>query len=198
MRTFPIKASVLTLASLLPMAASAAYFKWEAVELPASSGAACGDGSPYRFFVNKTPFSTKTVVVFEGGGACWDQNTCAGKGEGPLGLSILSASNPNGVPADYMTNVFNILNGGLSGLALGGLITPFSMRVHPLQSVQTQSWNIVYAPYCTGDVHTGNKVTAYGDATQPSPACSTTEAVSTATPWRNGWARTSSSPPNCW
>ena len=169
MRTFPIKARVLALASLLPMAASAGYFQWEAVELPASSGAACGDGSPYRFFVNKTPFSTKTVVVFEGGGACWDQNTCAGKGEGPLGLSILSASNPNGVPADYMTNVFNILNGGLSGLALGGLITPFSMRVHPLQSVQTQSWNIVYAPYCTGDVHTGNKVTAYGDAdpTQP-------------------------------
>ena len=92
MRTFPIKASVLALASLLPMAASAAYFKWEAVELPASSGAACGDGSPYRFFVNKTPFSTKTVVVFEGGGACWDQNACAGKGEGALGLSILSAS----------------------------------------------------------------------------------------------------------
>ncbi|MBP7133450.1 MAG: hypothetical protein KBA70_11910 [Aquabacterium sp.] len=169
MRNFNAKASALALASLLPMAASAAYFKWEAVELPASSGAACGDGSPYRFFVNKTPFSTKTVVVFEGGGACWDQNACAGKGEGALGLSILSASNPNGVPADYMTNLLSLLNGGMSGLALGGLITPFSMRVHPLQSVQTQSWNIVYAPYCTGDVHTGNKVTAYTDADPAAP-----------------------------
>ncbi|WP_294636012.1 pectin acetylesterase-family hydrolase [uncultured Aquabacterium sp.] len=156
-------------ACVLPLAASAGYFQWEAVELPASTGASCGNGSPYRFFVNRTPFTTKTVVIFEGGGACWDQNACAGKGEGPLGLSILSASNPNGVPADYMTNIFSILNGGLSGVALGGLITPFSARLHPLQSVQTQSWNIVYAPYCTGDVHTGNKVTVYNDADTSTP-----------------------------
>lgn len=169
MRTFTTKARLLALASLLPMAASAGYFQWEAVELPASSGAACGDGSPYRFFVNKTPFTSKTVVIFEGGGACWDQNACAGKGAGPLGISILSASNPNGIPADYMTNVFSILNGGLSGVALGGLITPFSMRLHPLQAVQTQSWNIVYAPYCTGDVHTGNKVSVYNDADPSTP-----------------------------
>lgn len=115
------------------------------------------------------PLQHQDGAVFEGGGARWDQNTCAGKGEGPLGPVHPVGLQPQRVPADYMTNVFNILNGGLSGLALGGLITPFSMRVHPLQSVQTQSWNIVYAPYCTGDVHTGNKVTAYGDAdpTQP-------------------------------
>lgn len=169
MRKFPVKARALALASLLPMAASAGYLQWETVTLPASSGAACGDGSPYRFFVNKTPFSTKTVVVFEGGGACWGQKACEGKGDGPLGLSILSGSNPNGVPADYMTNPFNLFNGGLSGLALGGLVTPFTMRLHPLQSVQTQGWNIVYAPYCTGDVHTGNKVTAYTDSNPSKP-----------------------------
>lgn len=157
------------LAALAPAAASAAYLQWEAVTLPASTGASCGNGTPYRFFVNKTPFTSKTVVIFEGGGACWDQNACAGKGSGPLGLSILSASNPNGVPTDYMTNILSVLNGGLSGVALGGLITPFSMRLHPLQSVQTQSWNIVYAPYCTGDVHTGNKVTAYSDADPANP-----------------------------
>ena len=153
----------------LPLMASASFFTWQAVELPASTGAACGDGSPYRFFVNRNPFTTKTVVIFEGGGACWDQNACAGKGEGPLGLSILSASNPNGIPKDYMTNPLNVFNGGLSGLALGGLITPFSMRLHPLQRVQTQGWNIVYAPYCTGDVHTGNKVTSYTDANAAQP-----------------------------
>jgi hypothetical protein len=152
----------------LPMAASAGYFQWETVELPVSSGASCGNGTPYRFFVNRTPFTTKTVVIFEGGGACWAQNACQGKG-GPIGLSILTASNPNGVPADYMTNPLNVLNGGLSGLALGGLVTPFSMRLHPLQSVQTQAWNIVYAPYCTGDVHTGNKVALYKDADPAKP-----------------------------
>lgn len=157
------------LSALFPLAASAAYFQWETVTLPASTGASCGNGTPYRFFVNRTPFTTKTVVIFEGGGACWAQNACAGKGGGPLGISILSASNPNGVSADYMTNVLNLLDGGMSGLALGGLITPFSMRLHPLQSVQTQSWNIVYAPYCTGDVHTGNKVTVYSDADAANP-----------------------------
>lgn len=161
--------SAVALAALVPLASHAGYYKWEAVELAANTGAACGDGSPYRFFVNRTPFSSKTVVIFEGGGACWDQNSCTGKGDGPLGISILSASNPNGIPADYMTNVFNVLNGGMSGLALGGLITPFSMRMHPLQRVQTQSWNIVYAPYCTGDVHTGNKVTTYTDADAANP-----------------------------
>lgn len=159
----------LALVAMLPLASHAAYYKWEAVELPASSGAACGDGSPYRFFVNRTPFTSKTVVIFEGGGACWDQNACAGKSDSPLGISILSASNPNGIPADYMTNVLSVLNGGMSGVAVGGLITPFSMRLHPLQKVQTQSWNIVYAPYCTGDVHTGNKITAYGDADPSAP-----------------------------
>lgn len=159
---------VAALAWALPAVVQAAYFKWESVELPAKSGASCGNGTPYRFFVNRTPFSSKTVVIFEGGGACWDQQACMGKG-GPIGLSILSASNPNGVPADYMTNLGNLFNGGMSGLALGGLITPFAMRAHPLQRVQTQSWNIVYAPYCTGDVHTGNKVTLYDDADAAKP-----------------------------
>ena len=30
------------------------FNKWEAIEAPASSGASCGNGSPYRFFVNRT------------------------------------------------------------------------------------------------------------------------------------------------
>ena len=84
--------AALALAGAFPVMVHAAYFKWETVELPASSGASCGNGTPYRFFVNRTPFTSKTVVIFEGGGACWDQNACLGKGNGALGLSILSAS----------------------------------------------------------------------------------------------------------
>lgn len=66
------------MAGLSLSAAQAAYLQWETVELPASSGASCGNGTPYRFFVNRTPFTSKTVVVFEGGGACFGQNTCLG------------------------------------------------------------------------------------------------------------------------
>jgi hypothetical protein len=134
------------------VAAQAAYLKWETIELPASSGASCGNGTPYRFFVNRSPFTTKTVVMFEGGGACWEKGTCENKG----GV-LLSAANPDGIPANYMQD--------WNRQAHLGLVTPFTARIDPLTSVQTQSWNIVYMTYCTGDVHTGNKVTTYSDET---------------------------------
>jgi len=143
-----------TAASLLCAVAHAGYFQWEAVELPVSSGASCGNGSPYRFFVNRTPFSTKTVVMFEGGGACWDQGACKGG-------TLLDAVNPDGVPANYMSD--------FDRQAKLGLVTPFTMRLHPLQSVQTQGWNIVYLTYCTGDVHTGNKVSVYDNVDPAKP-----------------------------
>ena len=140
--------------SLACTAAQAGYFQWEAVELPAASGASCGNGSPYRFFVNRTPFTSKTVVMFEGGGACWDQGACKGG-------TLLDAVNPDGIPANYMTD-FN-------RQAHWGLVTPFTARIDPLQAVQTQGWNIVYLTYCTGDVHTGNKVAVYDNVDPANP-----------------------------
>ena len=152
-----LRPAALTLvATLAPaMAAHAAkWFAWEAVELPAASGASCGNGTPYRFFVNRTPFTSKTVVVYEGGGACWDQASCKGG-------TLLDAANPEGIPANYMAD-FN-------KMAKLGIVTPFTARIHPLQAVQTQSWNIVYVPYCTGDVHTGNQVNIYSDGNPAQP-----------------------------
>lgn len=144
------------LALLLSGSAMAqSYYKWQAVEMPASSGARCGDGSPYRIFVNRTPLTSKTVVMFEGGGACWAKGSCQGEG------GLLAASNPNGVPANYMSSL---------AMAAYGLVTPFTARIHPFASIQTQSWNIIYVPYCTGDVHSGNKVTVYPDADPTKPA----------------------------
>jgi len=143
-----------TAASLVCAAAHAGYLQWETIELPASSGATCGNGTPYRFFVNRTPFTSKTVVMFEGGGACWDQGACKGG-------TLLDAVNPDGIPTNYMTD--------WNRQAHLGLVTPFTMRLHPLQSVQTQSWNIVYLTYCTGDVHTGNKVAVYDNVDPANP-----------------------------
>jgi len=137
---------------LTGVAAQAAYLKWEMIELPASSGASCGNGTPYRFFVNRTPFTSKTVVMYEGGGACWEKGTCENKSG-----TLLGAVNPDGIPANYMSD--------WNRQAHLGLVTPFTARIDPLTSVQTQSWNIVYLTYCTGDVHTGNKVTTYNDGT---------------------------------
>jgi len=155
--------SALAAACLLPTLASAGYYSWETVTADPATGASCSNGTPYRFFVNRALFTSKTVVIFEGGGACWAQNSC----QGLFKVGILGATNPNGIATDYMTNVLgSVLN---QGAAMGGLITPFSMRLHPLQRVQTQSWNIVYVPYCTGDVHTGNKVNVYADADPANP-----------------------------
>ncbi|MBT9487075.1 MAG: hypothetical protein IV093_06150 [Rubrivivax sp.] len=136
-------AAVLAVAAPL---ASAGYFQWDMVELPPESGASCGNGSPYRFFVNRTPLSKDMVMVYEGGGACWDQKACLGEGK-------LGATNPDGIPPDYMKTI---------NVAFG-LVTPFNARNSP-QQVQTQSWNMVFLPYCTGDVHSGSKVTVYDDA----------------------------------
>lgn len=133
--------------------AAAGYFQWDMVELPASSGAACGNGTPYRIFVNRTPLTKNTILMYEGGGACWDQNAC-------LGIGSLAAANPDGIPPDYLQQ-FNS--------AAYGLVTPFSSRNNPFQAVQTQSWNIVYVPYCTGDVHSGSKVVVYDDANPAEP-----------------------------
>ncbi len=157
MKSLSIRSLVLTGLAMLASGAAVAqsYYKWEAVEAPAATGASCGNGTPYRFFVNRTPFTTKTVVMFEGGGACWAKGNCLGEG------GLLGASNPNGVPANYMTS---------ASMAAFGLITPFTARLHPFNQIQTQSWNIIYVPYCTGDVHTGNKVAVYPDPDPAQPA----------------------------
>lgn len=141
------------LALLLAPMAQAAWFVWETVELSMATGASCGNGTPYRFFVNRTPLNRNVAVTFEGGGACWDQDACEGIGE-------YSATNSDGIPANYMS---------LPNSAAGGLVTPFSARIDPFQSVRTQDWTLVYMPYCTGDVHTGNLVQVYDDQRPDAP-----------------------------
>ncbi len=133
--------------------AAHALYTWETVTLPASSGASCGNGTPYRFFVNTALFTRNLVVEIEGGGACWEQRACEGQGK-------LSATNANGVSSNYMTSLNS---------AAGGLVTPFTTRLNPIQPVRTQSWNQVYLPYCTGDVHTGAKLRVYSDADATHP-----------------------------
>lgn len=141
-------------ALFLPTAALAAPYIWTEVTLPADSGAACGDGSPYKFFVNTNPLSSNTVVVFEGGGACWQQAACIGKN------GLLGASNPNGISDSYM----------YTGGGLMGQITPLISRINLLgTTTKTQSWNMVFLPYCTGDVHTGNKIAVYSDYDAANP-----------------------------
>ncbi|MBI4517583.1 MAG: hypothetical protein HY699_17400 [Deltaproteobacteria bacterium] len=124
-------------------------YAWQRVELP---GAICSNGSQYRFWYYDSPTSNNLLISFEGGGACWDYATCSGQ------AGILGASNPNGIPTDYITQfkaeyVSPMVNGADPG------IPPFRSKTN----IATYGWDVVYMPYCTGDVHVGNRVVTYTD-----------------------------------
>jgi len=128
-------------------------FNWQKVELP---GTTCGNGSQYKFFVHNTG-SPNVLFFLEGGGACWDYDTCSGR------AGVLGAANPNGISDDYMDQftakyVSPIVNGADPGL-------PLRSRT----DLPTKDWNIVYLPYCTGDVHIGNNDATYTDPTGQEP-----------------------------
>jgi Pectinacetylesterase len=128
-------------------------YDWQKVELP---GTQCGNGSQYKFFVRRTT-SPNLLFFFEGGGACWDYDSCSGR------AGVLGAANRNGIASDYMTQftakfVSPLVNGADPGL-------PLRSRT----DLVTKDWNIVYMPYCTGDVHIGNSDATYIDPTGAQP-----------------------------
>ena len=130
-----------------------AYWTWQTIRLSPSTGAVCGNGSPYKFFVNRVPHTRNTLIYMEGGGACWDYASCTGQ------TGVRGARNPNGIPDDYMA----LANPGAS------LVSPFVTRISPFDAVKTQNWNIVYVPYCTGDVYSGDRVAVYTDPAGQAP-----------------------------
>jgi hypothetical protein len=129
-------------------------YPWVRVEIP---GTVCSNGSQYRFWYYDSPTSNNMAISFEGGGACWDYPSCSGQ------TGILGAANPNGIPTDYITQfkakyVSPIINGadpGIPGRSKNNLVT--------------NGWDMVYVPYCTGDVHVGNRVATYTDPTGVNP-----------------------------
>ncbi|MCP5155128.1 MAG: hypothetical protein H6983_13235 [Ectothiorhodospiraceae bacterium] len=123
------------------------YYTWQTVQLHPDTDAVCGNGSPYKFFVNRAPTTSNMVVFMEPGGACWDYESCTGG-------SLLGARNPNGVPDDYLA---------LDNFSTG-LSSPFIFRFHPYSRTKVQAWTMVYVPYCTGDVYTGDSIAEYTSA----------------------------------
>lgn len=91
----------------------------------------------YAFFI-RPGNPSKLAIFFDGGGACWDANTCVGSAV--LGASIYSQT------VDETVEGLNALQG------LGDFENP----ENPI-SDYTQ----VFIPYCTGDLHTGASDTVY-------------------------------------
>src|SRR5664279_5325588 len=88
-------------------------------------GAICARGTPYSFFVHDGS-SDKLMVYFQGGGACWNADTC--KPGGPFDDSV------DAHELDLYRGIFDFAN--------------------PQNPVA--EYTIVVVTYCTGDVHTGS------------------------------------------
>lgn len=123
---------------MLALCAPRLEAQWQTV---APGGATvCADGSPFRFFVHPGD-PGRLLVEFEGGGACWDDATCA--------VDIYSRRVTKD-PADAL---------------LGGLLVGIYDRANPENPFR--EWTHVYIPYCTGDLHWGNNDKTYTRSTGP-------------------------------
>lgn len=132
-----------------------AFYKWQQVNMPASTGARCGNGTPYKIFVNLSPNTRNIQIFMEPGGVCFNYEQCAGKGS-------WGAFNPEGVPDNY-TSLLAFSNGKLQTSTTGALESPIYQRI-PLttnQRMKMNDWTTIYMPYCSGDVHLGDNTKVY-------------------------------------
>jgi hypothetical protein len=118
-----------------PIEAPSETWTWIPVE-----GSACGNGSTAGIGVNLTQRSNRVLIYLQGGGGCWDALTCH---------LLNTATNLN---VDYTENLFRreIATTGR------GLIFSRSDMRNPFRDA-----SFVYVPYCTGDIHGGDRVMTY-------------------------------------
>jgi hypothetical protein len=88
----------------------------------------------FQVFPNGGLDKSKLMIFFQGGGACADEDTCAFGLQCSLGAS-----------ATFTTAATSSSAGVLD---------------RSISDNMFKDWNIVFIPYCTGDVHIGNRVTA--------------------------------------
>jgi Pectinacetylesterase len=110
----------------------AAASEWERI-VPGGD-CECADGSEFYFFERRAD-PTKVVLFLEGGGACWDPETCAFTTED----STTYTWNATNEDRAFRGGIFNRANPD----------NPFA------------DFTFIFVPYCTGDVHLGNVTREY-------------------------------------
>ena len=96
-------------------------------------GSMCRNGSATGIGVSAKPGAKNLMIYLEGGGACFNALTCAGNASSYAASDFASFGTGEGT-----TGLFN----------RGDTANPMA------------DWNMVYVPFCTGDVHAGNKTDA--------------------------------------
>ena len=117
---------------------TAAPDSWTWVDVPEAK---CRDGSSTGIGVRMHPGATQLAIYLEGGGACFHDASCA----------------INDVLASWSETDFDAW---VTATGSAGIFDP-TRDDNPLRG-----WNMVYVPYCTGDVHAGaaEHVDVPGDA----------------------------------
>ncbi|OWZ20349.1 Carbohydrate esterase [Phytophthora megakarya] len=88
----------------------------------------------FQVFPNGGSDKSKLMIFFQGGGACADEDTCAFGLQCSLGAS-----------ATFTTAATASSDGVLD---------------RSISDNMFKDWNVIFIPYCTGDIHIGNRVTA--------------------------------------
>lgn len=107
--------------------ATAPAAPWMQISL---ADAVCARGTPYSFFLHEGD-PDRLLVYFQGGGACWNADTCKPGG------TFDDAVQPDEL--DHYAGIFDFTN--------------------PQNPVA--DYSVVVVAYCTGDVHTGAAVQTY-------------------------------------
>lgn len=105
-----------------------------------------GTDPTFRFWARKNPASKNLMVYFEGGGACWDNLTCSNPmtgGSQPLQFFVPSV--PSNAGPETADGIFRM-----------------DRPDNPVRD-----WNVVYVPYCTGDLHSGAATKTYTSVGNP-------------------------------
>lgn len=110
--------------------------QWTWVDVP---GSACANGRPTGFGINPRAGSRDVLIFLQGGGACWDGITCWG----PVSTSFYVATGYGRL--EFATDVAR----------------PAMLFMRRESANPFRDFNLVYVPYCTGDVHAGNRVATY-------------------------------------
>jgi hypothetical protein len=119
-----------------PLMADVGNWTWNDVD-----GAFCADGSPTGVAVNLSGNSTNVAIYLEGGGACWDYDSCYSSSS--TAVHIMGGFDASNMPfLEVETTVVGVY-----------------ARNDPTNPLQ--NFNVVSVPYCTGDAFTGNHVATY-------------------------------------
>jgi hypothetical protein len=97
----------------------------------------CSRGTPFVYFVHPGTVN-RLVVYFQGGGACWDEQTCS------LGRIFKEAADDRDNPTQAAKGILDLENPD----------NPF------------KDWSFVFIPYCTADIHWGNNTETYESGDQ--------------------------------